>query len=461
MSPKRTPDFYSKLRTQEKNYAGQYNMSFSYKNNILHAEDIALPALAQKVQTPCYVYSSERIQHNYQILSRTCQEHLPGPAPLIAYACKANASLAVLTTLARLGCGADIVSGGEMKRALAAGIPSEKIVFSGVGKSESEIEMALFHQIAQINIESAAEMDMIAETARRHKQFVPVSFRLNPDVDAKTHDHTNTGKKESKFGISAELIEKLYQKALSDPYLEPKGISMHIGSQLTTLEPFASAFEVLAEFVTRLKDKGLDIETLDIGGGVGLPYSDESLFALPDYISLIRKTISPLKARLILEPGRSLTGDSGILLSRVLYSKKAGAKNYLIVDAGMTDFMRPSLYDALHPVYPVETDNSQTSKKTGENMIFDVVGPVCETADVLAKNVSLPSESTRPGALIAFMMTGAYGAVMASTYNARPLPAEVMVHRDKAEEIRPQLTVDDLLRLEKIPSWLENQAVMR
>lgn len=431
-------------------------MSFTYQSNLLHVEKIALNEIADHHPTPCYIYSSSRLENNFRVLKEAFDENMPGTDVLLAYACKANGSLAILKTLADLGCGADIVSGGEMKRALAAGIPPEKIVFSGVGKSREEIEMAVRENIAQVNIESAAEMDLISKVTEDLKKTLRISFRLNPDVDAKTHDHTNTGKKESKFGISPELIKSLYKKACYHKYLDPQGLSIHIGSQLTRLEPFEDAFEIIHDLARDLIDEGLPLSALDLGGGVGISYSGEKVFTLPEYIALIKKRISSLGVRLILEPGRSISGDTGVLLSRVLYTKKAGSKNLLIVDAGMNDFIRPCLYDADHPVYPVMQEDVKGENESGRSEVFDIVGPVCETADVLAKNISLPKASTEPNALIAFMMSGAYGSVMASFYNARPLPAEIMVKGDKIAQIRSRITTEDILAHEKMPEWLEN-----
>lgn len=427
-------------------------MTFQHIHNELYAEDIPLRQIADNHKTPCYVYSAGLIRKNYAALEEALQKHLPDTRFLIAYACKANATLGVLSTLSGMGAGADIVSGGEMTRALKAGVPASRIVFSGVGKTIEEIEAAIANQIAQINVESEAEMELISEIAAERKQPINVSFRLNPDVDAKTHSHTNTGKKDSKFGISADIIRKLYKKAMDDPWLDAKGLSVHIGSQLTTLEPFETAFRLFADFVKSLRQEGCTIKTLDIGGGIGITYDNETLFDLNDYVRLIQEHIAPLETDIILEPGRFLTGDTGLLLSRVLYSKKAGDKTFLIVDAGMTDFMRPSLYDAVHPVVPVKKESDET--KPGEK-IYDIAGPVCETADVLARNVSLSPKLETPGSLIVFMMAGAYGSVMASMYNARALPSEILVDGQNIQEIRKRFDVHDLMNLETVPDWLE------
>lgn len=420
---------------------------FQHIEDNFHADGVKLTDIARDNQTPCYVYAHSLIKENFLRLKNTFDAEMPDQAPLIAYACKANSTLAILSSLAELGSGADIVSGGEMIRAIEAGIQPEKIVFSGVGKTYEEIASAIDNNIAQINIESPAEMDLISRIAADKKVKMRISFRLNPDVDAKTHSKITTGKRDSKFGIAPDVIRELYKKAADDPCLDPLGVSVHIGSQLTTIEPFREAFTLLADFVRTLQeDDGHEIQTLDLGGGIGIIYDDETLFDLTEYVHLIREIIAPLGTRIILEPGRTLLGNAGLLLSRVLYFKQSGDKNFLVVDAGMTDFMRPSLYDAIHPVVPVIQDKGAT--KT-----YDIVGPVCESSDVLAKNVVLPVELETPGSLVAFMMAGAYGSVMASLYNARALPAEIMVKDGLAREIRTRVNVRDILARENIPDW--------
>ena len=446
-------------------------MSFHYRDKILMAEYVSLPALAERYETPLYVYSDTLLRHNYRHLKECFEAAMPGQDYLVAYACKANSTLGILCVLADEGAGSDIVSGGELERSLAAGIPPGKIVFSGVGKTQTEIEAAIDKNIAHINIESAAEMDLIATLAEKKNKTVPVSFRLNPDVDAETHAKINTGKKETKFALPATVIRDLYDKATRHTYLDPCGLSVHIGSQLTKLSPFESAFRKLASFVKDLRREGFRINTLDLGGGIGIMYEQENLFDLKDYIALIRDWIAPLETKIILEPGRALTGNTGLLLSRVLYSKQAGHINYLIIDAATTDFMRPLLYDAVHPIWPVYIDHDgqensrsqasaditalKSSKNVQGRQKYDIAGPVCETGDILARNISLPSTIETPGSLIAFMLTGAYGACMASMYNARPLPAEIIVKSEKISELRPRISVQDIMTREKIPAWLE------
>ena len=427
-------------------------MSFEYKNQRLAADQIPLEKVASHYGTPCYVYSASQIESNFLQLKQAFDDHLPGHPPLIAYACKANSTLAVLSTLARLGAGADIVSGGEMTRALTAGIPASKIVFSGVGKTHDEIAMAIDHDIAQINIESEAEMEAISKIAHQKKKNINVSFRMNPDVDAKTNAKITTGKKDSKFGLAPNIIRTLYKKAHEDQYLKPVGLSVHIGSQLVTLDPFQKAFQLVADFAKDLQEQGLSIETLDLGGGIGIVYEQEHIFCLKDYIKIIQDLIIPIGAKIILEPGRSLTGNTGLLLCKVLYYKNASGKHFLIVDAGMTDFMRPSLYDAIHPILPIQQTHGPTK-------IYDIAGPVCETTDILAKNVELPVYLEQEGQLIAFMQAGAYGSVMASFYNARPTPPEIITKKTAngplMDEIRSRISVQDVIKTEKVPDWLE------
>lgn len=420
---------------------------FHDKNGILHADDIALTDIAQKYETPTYVYSASKIKDTIARLQAAFRDTLPADRqPLVAFACKANSNIAVIRLAATMGLGADIVSGGEMIRALKAGIAPEKIVFSGVGKTREEIIAALNAGVGQINVESKPELEAIAAIAAEKKVKAPVALRINPDVDAKTHAKITTGKTENKFGISPAEAEALYRWAAAHPHLRPRGFSLHIGSQLTTLEPFAEAFRKLADLARRLKNDGLPLETLDLGGGLGVLYRDVGTPDLRAYAEIVRDTIAPLDVQIILEPGRLLVGEAGILLTRVIYVKQGEKRRYLIVDAGMNDLMRPALYDAWHTIRPVVT-------KAGASVhSYDVVGPVCETGDTFAKERELPEMAA--GDLAAFMTGGAYGYAMASNYNTRGMPAEILVEGDKIALISKRQTVENILEREEIPGWL-------
>lgn len=413
---------------------------FHDREGILYADDLNLADLAWEYGTPLYVYSASRIRQKIGMLSDAFASALPpGRRPLIAFATKANTNKAVLNLMASSGLGADVVSGGEMLRAMAAGIPAEKIVFSGVGKTDEELRYAIDHDILQINVESAAELERIM--AMKPTRPVRLGFRLNPDVDAGTHAKISTGHSESKFGMPAEEIADLYALAGSIPNLKPVGLSLHIGSQLTSLDPFAAAFENLARLGQKLK-----CETLDFGGGLGISYNNEKLVDLNVYAGLVRDILAPLNAALITEPGRFLVGDGGILLSRIIDVKTTTGDPILILDAGMNDLMRPALYDAVHRILPVSGRGNEYK------MTFDIAGPVCESSDIFASAQSLPE--LKRGDLVALMDTGAYGASMASTYNSRPLPAEIMVDGSRHGLVRKRQTLQDIIRDETVPDWL-------
>ncbi len=418
---------------------------FFEKDGVLLSDGVSLADVAATCGTPCYVYSTGRMDENVTRLQAALQAALPADAqPLIAYACKANSNLGVLKHLAGHGLGADVVSGGELQRARTAGIPADKIVFSGVGKSDADLETAIREGVAQINIESEPEYERILLLAQNLGATARIAFRMNPDVDAKTHAKITTGKEENKFGLPLADIERLYKAAAAAQHIDVQGLSVHIGSQLTTLAPFAEAFKKTAAFARHLLDQGLPLKSLDLGGGLGIIYEQESAPCLDSYAKLIRDIIHPLQARVILEPGRLLVGDAGVLLTRVTYVKKAGRRQYLILDAGMNDLVRPAMYDAFHPIRPV-------SPRPGAAAPFDIVGPVCETGDTFARDRAIPP--VEAGDLLAIMASGAYGFVMASRYNTRALPAEIMTRNGQFLVVRPRENIRDILAEEIIPQW--------
>lgn len=413
-------------------------IGFQDKGGILHADDVPLPELADRYGTPLYIYSAARMRANVERLRTALTGALPPDRmPLIAFACKTNGNLAVLRLLSRLGLGCDVVSGGELRRAVRAGMKAESIVYSGVGKTDPEIMAALDAGILQINVESAAEMERIAVLAEESGRTARIAFRFNPDVAAGTHDKISTGRKDDKFGLSGGEVLDLYRQAAAHPHLAPQGLHIHIGSQLTRTEPFRTAFERLAALAGAVRAEGLPLETLDLGGGLGIIYENEQPPDLAGYAGAIRDVILPLGTRIILEPGRFIAGDAGILLTRVIAIKKTPARAFVILDAGMNDLIRPALYGARHPVRLV------AARQGAEDGIYDVVGPVCETSDVFLKDCPLPSP--RRGDLAAIMAAGAYGFVMASTYNTRPLPAEALVNAGWHALIRPRQDVEELL----------------
>ncbi|HYG86527.1 MAG TPA: diaminopimelate decarboxylase [Azospirillum sp.] len=416
---------------------------FVYRNGVLHAEGVPLPAIAAEVGTPFYCYSTAALVANY----RAYADAFEGQDAGVCYALKANSNVAVVRTLAQQGAGADVVSEGEMRRALAAGVPADRIVFSGVGKTRTEMRAALEAGIYQLNVESVPELEALSEVAAAMGVTAPVAIRVNPDVDAKTHAKIATGKKENKFGIDWDHAREVYAKAAALPGIAPVGIAVHIGSQLTDLSPFRAAFERVVELLHTLRADGIDIRRLDLGGGLGIRYRDETPPDLREYAGMVRSITGNLGCHVTLEPGRALVGDAGILVSKVIYLKHGLARRFLIVDAAMNDLIRPSLYDAYHAIKPVAEPAPDV-----EPVPVDVVGPVCETGDTFALQRPLPP--LKSDDLIAFCSAGAYGAVMASSYNTRPLAPEVLVSGESFAVIRPRPKLEDLLDLERMPEWL-------
>lgn len=419
---------------------------FAYKGGVLHAEDVSVADIAAAVGTPFYVYSTATLTRHLKVFS----DAFGSLEPLVCYAMKANSNQAVLTTLAKAGSGADVVSEGELRRALAAGIPAEKIMFSGVGKTASEMHFALEAGILCFNVESEPELERLNEVATSLGKVAPVSLRINPDVDAGTHAKISTGKAENKFGIAWQRAQEVYRRAAALPGIKATGIDMHIGSQITELAPFDAAFARLSELIGTLREDGHVIEHIDLGGGLGIPYrNDNNPPPLPDaYAEVVKKHVSGLDCQIIFEPGRLIAGNAGILVTEVIYVKEGDAKNFIIADAAMNDLIRPTLYEAYHDIWPVV--------KTADNaveIVADVVGPVCETGDYLGLDRKLPKP--KPGDLLALLSAGAYGAVQAGTYNSRLLVPEVLVHGDKFHVIRPRLSYDALLALDSVPDWLD------
>lgn len=416
---------------------------FSEKNGALHCEDVALSAIADDVGTPVYVYSAATFARHYDVFA----EGFDGTGALIAYSVKANSNLAVLTLLAKRGAGADVVSGGELTRALRAGITPDKIVFSGVGKTGDEIRLALEAGIYQFNVESAAELDALSSIAAKMKVNAPIAFRVNPDVAAGGHEKISTGKKENKFGIAWEDAPALYARAASLPGIRVQGVDVHIGSQITQLAPYERTIEKIGGLIKQLRSDGHTIDTFDLGGGLGIPYGDGEIDPpLPSaYAQMVRRATDALNVRLIFEPGRMIAGNSGVLLSRVIYTKPGETRNFLILDAAMNDLIRPALYGAYHGVEAVEP--------SGLNRVsYDIVGPVCESGDTFAVQRDMPE--MRPGDLVVFHSAGAYGAVQASQYNTRPLVPEVLVSGEQFAVIRKRPNFDQILSAETVPDFV-------
>lgn len=418
---------------------------FHYRNGVLHAEAVDLAALAAEIGTPFYCYSTATLTRHYQVFAGAFAD-VPS---LVCYAMKANSNQAVIATLAKLGAGADVVSGGELKRARAAGIPPERIMFSGVGKTEAELAMAVDAGILCVNVESEPELELLSRVAASKGRTAHISVRVNPDIDAKTHHKIATGKSENKFGIPISTAREVYARAAKLPGIKVAGVDMHIGSQITDLDPFGDAFTLLAEFVRTLRADGHTIEHVDLGGGLGIPYRDDNEPPpLPDaYAAVVKRATRDLDCRLIFEPGRLLVGNAGILVTRVLFIKQGEAKTFVIVDAAMNDLIRPTLYEAHHEIRPVQEPAATTPR-----IRADVVGPVCESGDFLALDRDLPEPE--PGDLMAVMSAGAYGAVQAGTYNTRALVPEVLVRDDQWALVRPRLDADQLIALDRLPPWM-------
>ena len=418
---------------------------FAYRNGVLHAENVDLSVLADAVGTPFYCYSTATLERHYRVFAQAFAD----VDALICYAMKANSNQAVIATLARLGAGADVVSEGELLRARAVGIPPQKIMFSGVGKTARELALAVEEGILCVNVESEPELELLAATAAQKGRVADISIRVNPDIDPRTHAKIATGKAESKFGIPIGRAREVYARAAKLKGVRVTGVDVHIGSQITALEPFSDAFALLAEFVRELRADGHVIRHLDLGGGLGIPYREDNE-PPPDpsaYASVVKRATRDLDCQLIFEPGRLIVGNAGILVARVLYVKRGEAKTFVIVDAGMNDLVRPTLYDAHHDLRPV-----REAAVGAPRLIADVVGPVCESGDFIALDRSLPQPTA--GDLIAIMSAGAYGAVEASTYNTRALVPEVLVRKDEWALVRPRIGVGELIALDRMPEWL-------
>jgi len=419
---------------------------FQYRNGVLCAEDVPLTSIADEVGTPFYCYSTATLTRHYKVFAAA----LPASA-LIAFSVKANGNLAVLKTLGNLGAGADVVSAGELKKALAAGIPASRIVFSGVGKTREEMQLGLTSGIYQFNVEGEPELEALNEIALSLNTKAPVTIRVNPDVDAKTHAKITTGTYETKFGVPWSRARSAYALAAKLPGIEIVGVDVHIGSQITELAPFKAAFQRMSELITVLRGDGHRITRADLGGGLGVPYRLDN-DPPPDpaaYGQIIASVTKDLDVQLIFEPGRLIAANAGVLVSRVLYVKPGEAKTFLVLDAGMNDLIRPAMYDAHHDILPVVE-----AKPNAPTRRYDVVGPVCETADLFARDRDLPEAEGSD--LMAIMTAGAYGAVMASAYNARPPAAEILVHGRQWAIVRPRMSLEALIALDRVPGWLES-----
>ena len=418
---------------------------FAYRDGVLHAEAVSLVALADAVGTPFYCYATATLERHYRVFADAFADV---PA-LVCYAMKANSNQAVIRTLARLGAGADVVSGGELKRARAAGVPPDKIMFSGIGKTALELALALDEGILCVNVESEAELELLSAIATSKGRSANVSLRVNPDVDPRTHAKIATGKAENKFGIPISRARDVYAHAAKLKGVRVAGVDMHIGSQITALEPFNDAFALLSDFVRALRADGHRIEHVDLGGGLGIPYrEDNEPPPHPDaYAALVKRATKDLACTLIFEPGRLIVGNAGILVTRVLFVKRSEQKSFVIVDAAMNDLIRPTLYDAHHDIRPVVEASPHAPR-----LVADVVGPVCESGDFLALDRDMPQP--QPGDLLAVMSAGAYGAVQAGTYNTRALVPEVLVRDAQWALVRPRVEVDELIALDRLPPWL-------
>jgi diaminopimelate decarboxylase len=418
---------------------------FDYRNGVLHAEAVSLVELADAVGTPFYCYSTATLERHYRVFT----DAFAGEKVLVCYAMKANSNQAVLRTLAKLGAGADVVSGGELKRALAAGIPPERIVFSGVGKTEAEIRAALAADILCLNVESEPELELLSALASEQGKTARISVRVNPDVDSGSHAKISTGKSENKFGIPLAQARAVYARAAKLPGIRVTGVDMHIGSQITDLVPLEAAFRLLAEFVQTLRADGHTISHVDFGGGLGIPYHmDGEAPPLPSaYAAMVKQVTHNLGCTLLFEPGRMIVGNAGILVTRVIYLKQGEAKKFVIIDAAMNDLIRPTLYEAHHDILPV-----RASPQGAVEITADVVGPVCESGDYLALCRKLAEP--KAGDLLAIMTAGAYGAVQSGFYNTRALVPEVLVKDNQYAVVRPRVEVDDLIAMDRPAPWL-------
>ncbi len=417
--------------------------AFAYREGRLQAEEVPLEEIAAAVGTPAYVYSSAAVEDAYRDFAAA----LSGLPATICYAVKANGNLALIGTLGRLGAGADVVSEGELRRALAAGIPARKIVFAGVGKTEAELAFALEREILQINVESLPELELLNKVALEKGRRAAVAIRVNPDVDAGTHAHISTGRSGHKFGIDIDQADEIFQRARELAGISLEGIAVHIGSQLTELAPYRAAFGRLAELYSELKSAGFPLRRLDLGGGLGIAYKDEATLDLNAYAGAVREATAGLEAELVFEPGRMLVGNAGVLLTRVVYVKEGATRRYVIVDAAMNDLIRPMLYEAWHEILPV-----RAPAPGAETAPVDIVGPVCETTDTFARARPLPPVAA--GDLLTILSTGAYGAVMSSSYNARLPASEVLVRGGRFAVVRQRPDHEALISQDRMPDWL-------
>ncbi|MGX1747415.1 MULTISPECIES: diaminopimelate decarboxylase [unclassified Brevundimonas] len=422
---------------------------FDLKDGVLHAEGVSLETLADSVGTPTYVYSSATLRRHYGLLREACDAHRSalGEA-LIAFAVKANSNLSVLATLAKLGCGADTVSEGEIRRALAVGIPGERIIFSGVGKTDAELAFAIEQGVRQINVESSAELDRLIAVAAEKSASPAIAIRVNPKIGAGGHAKITTGGAGDKFGVPVEEAMALYARASVSPHVTPVGLACHIGSQITDLSPLEAAFRVLRQMTEDLRAEGHSVTRLDLGGGLGVPYYGEAATPAPaEYVAMAARVLDGLNVEAAFEPGRLMAANAGVLLSRVIQvNERTDGRRFLVLDAAMNDLMRPALYDAFHDLKPVRP-------VAGEALPYDVVGPVCETGDTFARDRDLPP--LKAGDLVVFMSAGAYGAVMSGEYNTRPLAAEVLVDGDRSAVVRPRPTYDEMFAREPMADWLQ------
>lgn len=417
---------------------------FAYRNGVLHCEDVSLEAVARELGTPAYVYSDATLRRHYQVLADAFADR----KVLIAYAVKANSNLGVVATLASLGAGADVVSGGELMKAMEAGVPADRIVFSGVAKTKDEMRLGLERGIFQFNVESLPELHRLSAVAQEMDKRAPIALRVNPHVEAGGHAHISTGTPETKFGIAWHEAEQFYAEASRLPNIEPVGVAVHIGSQIMRIDPMRTAWEKVVSLARRLRERGFAISRVDFGGGLGVPYKDDENPDSPTvYARQAREVLGKLDVQLILEPGRLIAGNAGVLISRVEYVKERDGRTFVILDAGMNDLMRPALYDAHHEILPVRTPVLGASRR-----IVDIVGPICESTDRFAKDRPMPP--LQEGDLVAFMTAGAYGATLSSQYNSRPLVAEALVRGDACAVVRRRPTFEEMIALERAPDWI-------
>ena len=417
---------------------------FGYRNGVLHCEDVSLEAIARELGTPAYVYSDATLRRHYQVLA----DAFADKKVLIAYAVKSNSNLGVIATLASLGAGADVVSGGELMKAMEAGVPADRIVFSGVAKTREEMRLGLERGIFQFNVESLPELHRLSAVAQEMGKRAPIAFRVNPHVEAGGHAHISTGTPETKFGIAWHEAEQFYEEASRLPNIEPVGIAVHIGSQIMRVDPMRAAWEKVVTLARRLRERGFAISRVDFGGGLGVPYKDgEDPDSPMIYAQQAREVLGELDVQLILEPGRLIAGNAGVLISRVEYIKERDGRTFVILDAGMNDLMRPALYGAHHEVLPVRTPAMGAPRRA-----VDLVGPICESTDRFAKDRPMPPLAE--GDLVAFMTAGAYGATLSSQYNSRPLVAEALVRGDACVVVRRRPTFDEMIALERAPDWI-------